>query len=161
MKQFFGKYRGKVESNTDTKNLGRIQVSVPLVLGDCKQAWALPSVPYAGSQIGFFFIPPLGANVWVEFESGNIDYPIWTGCFWGDGELPSTASAPEIKLIKTSNATIMINDQSGSSGITIETTSGMKIVITTSDIQIDDGQGGKIALSGPKVTINDGALEVV
>ena len=70
--------------------LGRVQVSVPAVLGDGRLSWAMPCVPYAGSQVGFFAIPPVGANVWVEFEGGDPDYPIWSGCFWGTGEVPAT-----------------------------------------------------------------------
>jgi len=178
MKEFFGKYRGKVQGNKDTMQLGRIQVSVPSVLGTGQYSWAMPSVPYAGPQVGFFFIPPVGANVWVEFEGGNKDYPIWSGCFWDKGDVPANPATADMKVIRTDTATITINDQQGSSTFSIETTSGLKIAITSSDIkidngqgskiaitssdiQIDDGQGGKIAVAGPKVTINDGALEVM
>jgi len=83
MKQFFGKYRGKVAANKDPLNLGRIQVSVPAIFGEGRQSWALPCTPYAGKDVGFFTIPPVDANVWVEFEGGDPDYPIWSGCFWG------------------------------------------------------------------------------
>jgi len=161
MRQFFGKYRGKVQNNRDPMQLGRVQVSVPPVLGTGQYAWAMPSVPYAGSQVGFFFIPPQGANVWVEFEAGNKDSPVWSGCFWGDNEWPANLAMAEMKVIKTDTATVTINDQAGSGGVSIETSSGMKIKITSTGIQIDDGQGGKIELSGPKVTINDSALEVI
>jgi uncharacterized protein involved in type VI secretion and phage assembly len=161
LKQFFGKYRGKVEDNNDPQQLGRLRVSVPSVLGSGQSSWAMPSVPYAGSQVGFFFLPPVGANVWVEFEGGNKDYPIWSGCFWNKGDVPANPVTADMKVIKTDTATITINDQQGSGGFSIETTSGLKIAITTSDIQFDDGKGGKIAISGPKVTINDGALEVM
>lgn len=77
--QFFGKYRGKVENNIDPMMMGRVQVSVPAVLGDGGLSWAMPCAPYAGSGVGFFAIPPTGANVWVEFEGGDPDYPIWSG----------------------------------------------------------------------------------
>lgn len=85
MKRYYGKYRGKVENNIDPMQLGRIQVSAPAVLGDGTLSWAMPCTPYAGSGVGFFAIPPVGANVWVEFEGGDPDYPIWAGCFWGTG----------------------------------------------------------------------------
>ena len=81
MTQYYGKYRGKVENNIDPQLMGRIQVSCPAVLGGGTMSWALPSAPYAGPGIGFFAIPPKGANVWVEFEGGNTDFPIWSGCF--------------------------------------------------------------------------------
>ena len=51
----------------------------------------MPCAPFAGSGVGFFALPPVGANVWVEFEGGDPDYPIWSGCFWGAGEVPAHA----------------------------------------------------------------------
>jgi len=86
---FFGKYRGTVENPIDLQGLGRIQVSVPDVLLDGTLAWAMPCSPYAGDGVGFFAIPPKGANVWVEFERGDPDYPVWTGCFWDMGQPPA------------------------------------------------------------------------
>jgi uncharacterized protein involved in type VI secretion and phage assembly len=160
MRQFIGKYRGKVENNVDPMQMGRIQVSVPAVLGDGSMSWALPCVPYAGSGVGFFAIPPTGANVWVEFEGGDPDYPIWSGCFWGVGEAPAAPAIAEMKVLKTDTATITLNDIPGAGGITIETTTGMKIAISATGIEIDNAQGGSIALSGPQVSINNGALEV-
>lgn len=161
MTEFFGKYRGKVENNVDTMQLGRIQISVPAVLGEGRMSWAMPCVPYAGSGVGFFAIPPVGANVWVEFERGNQNKPIWSGCFWGDGEVPAQPAAAEMKVLKTDVGTITMNDMQGAGGIKIETTSGMKIEITAQGIEISNGQGAGIKLEGPKVSINDSAFEVV
>ena len=45
---FYGKYRGTVENHRRPDGQGRIQVSVPDVLGDGKLAWAMPCMPYAG-----------------------------------------------------------------------------------------------------------------
>ena len=80
MSRFYGKYRGKVENNIDPMQQGRVQVSVPAVLGDTTLAWAMPCAPFGGSGVGFFTVPPVGANVWVEFEGGDTDYPILAGC---------------------------------------------------------------------------------
>ena len=161
MMEYFGKYRGKVENNIDPQQLGRLQVSVPAVLGDGRLSWAMPCTPYAGSGVGFFAIPPVGANVWVEFEAGDTDYPIWSGCFWGIGEVPAVPAVAEMKVLKTSTATITINDLPGAGGITIETLTGMRIAISVTGIEINNGQGGSITLTGPQVSINNGALEVV
>ncbi len=76
---------------------GRIQVSAPAVLGGTHARWAMPCVPYAGPGVGLFAIPPVGANVWVEFEGGDLDYPIWTGCFWGIGEVPAVPAVPQVE----------------------------------------------------------------
>jgi uncharacterized protein involved in type VI secretion and phage assembly len=161
MTKFFGKYRGKVVNNVDPLQLGRVQVSVPAVLGDGSMSWAMPCVPYAGPGVGFFAIPPVDANVWVEFEGGDPDYPIWSGCFWGVGEVPALPAVAETKVLKTDVGTITLNDLPGVGGITIETATGMKIVISARGIEIDNGQGGSIKLTGPQISVNNGALEVI
>lgn len=159
--RFLGKYRGKVENNIDPMQMGRVQVKVPAVLGDGTMSWAMPCVPFAGSGVGFFAVPPNQANIWVEFEGGDPDFPIWTGCFWGMGEAPAAPALAEMKVIKTDSGSITINDLPGVGGITIETNSGMKIAITAMGIEINNGQGGSIKLTGPQVSINGGALEVI
>lgn len=160
MNQFFGKYRGKVENNIDPLQQGRVQVSVPAVLGDGRLSWAMPCVPFAGNSVGLFLVPPTGANVWVEFEGGDPDYPIWSGCFWAPGEVPASPALAEMKVWKTATATITINDVPGAGGITIETTTGARIAISASGIEIVNGHGASIKLTGPQISLNDGALEV-
>jgi uncharacterized protein involved in type VI secretion and phage assembly len=157
---FSGKFRGVVDDNRDPLMLGRIRARVQDVYGDQVSGWAMPSTPYAGNGVGLFLIPPTGASVWIEFEHGDPDYPIWSGCFWAQGELPASPAVPEMKVLKTGSATITLDDTPGAGGVTIETTAGMKIEIKTSGIEINDGQGGSIKLTGPKVSTNDGALEV-
>jgi uncharacterized protein involved in type VI secretion and phage assembly len=157
---FYGKYRGIVTDNRDPLMLGRVKARVPDVLADEESGWAMPSVPYAGDGVGLFLVPPVDASVWIEFEHGDPDYPIWTGCFWAQGELPATPASPEMKVLKTDVGTVTLNDLPGAGGITIETKDGMKIVINVSGIEINDGQGGTIKLTGPQVSVNNGALEV-
>jgi len=159
MTLFFGKYRGKVEDNTDPMLSGRLQVSVPAVLGDAT-AWALPCAPFAGSGVGFFTMPPVGANVWVEFEGGNPEAAIWSGCFWGLGEFPASLALPQMKVFKTDTATVTLSDLPGVGGISIETSDGKKITINATSIEINNGAGGTIKLMGPKVSVNDSALEI-
>jgi uncharacterized protein involved in type VI secretion and phage assembly len=166
MKQFFGKYRGKVIENVDPKQTGCIQVSVPAVLGSGTQSWAYPCVPYAGLQTGFFAIPPIGANVWVEFEGGDPDHPIWTGCFWGVGEVPAVAlsSPPALAHIAMQTSLqnfLLISDAPGAAGgIMLKTTTGAMISVNETGILISNGQGATIMMNGPTVTINQGALAV-
>lgn len=154
---FYGKYRGVVSDNRDPQNQGRIRAKVQDVFGENESGWALPALPYAGNGVGLFLVPPVKASVWIEFEHGDADYPVWSGCFWAAGELPVTPAVAEKKVLKTDTATITIDDSDGS--VTIETTSGMKIALTTSEIEITNGQGS-IKLTGPKVSINNDALEV-
>lgn len=114
---FWGKYRGKVSDNTDAKGLGRIKVQVPGVTGDVVLQ-ALPCTPYAGPRVGFFMLPPVGANVWIEFEGGDLNFPIWSGCFWGDGAKedalpPTDARTPEVKVLQTDTLVLLLDDQNG------------------------------------------------
>jgi uncharacterized protein involved in type VI secretion and phage assembly len=159
MTLFFGKYRGKVKNNTDPYLSGRLQVTAPAVLGDAI-VWALPCAPYAGPGVGFFAMPPVGANVWVEFEGGNPEVPIWSGCFWGLGEFPAAMALPQIKVFKTDTATVTLSDLPVVGGISIQTADGKKINISATSIEINDGAGGSVILQGPKVSINGMALEV-
>jgi hypothetical protein len=86
--KFYGKFAGMVSDNRDPLKLGRLQALVPEILGEVPTGWAKPCVPYAGPTSGFFSVPPVSAGVWIEFEAGDVSRPIWTGCFWGTGELP-------------------------------------------------------------------------
>lgn len=165
---FYGKYRGTITDNLDPKRLGRVRAKVHDVLGGKESGWALPSVPYAGKDVGFFFIPPVNASVWIEFEHGNPDYPIWTGCFWmpdGVNEVPGTGVAG-IHMLKTDVCTVTLNDLPGEGGFTLEVKVGpqtMQIDMDASGIAISTGQAGQgasIKLGPKQVSINDGALEV-
>ena len=157
--RFYGKYRGVVSNNNDPNRLGRIRARVPDVLGSEESGWALPSVPYAGNQVGLFLIPPERASVWIEFEHGDPDYPIWTGCFWATNELPLSPATADKKVLKTGAGTITLDDTQGSTSITIETTNNLKLKMNQQGIEISNGSQ-KIVISSSSVSIDDGALEV-
>jgi hypothetical protein len=163
---FFGKFRAKVTDNLDPLGKGRLRVSAPDVLEDDDLGWALPAVPYAGDGVGIFFLPSKGANVWVEFEQGDPDHPIWTGCFWSDPAVdlggpspPASPAVPYTKVLKTDAVTITIQDAPGVGGLTIET-NGMKLVMNALGVEITTKVGASVKLQGPKVSINNTALEV-
>jgi len=156
---FYGKFRGVVSDNRDPLMLGRVRAKVQDVLGDEETGWALPALPYAGKGVGLFLVPPEGASVWMEFEHGDPDYPIWSGCFWALGEVPASPGVAEMKVLKTDSVTVTINDLPVG-GITIETTQGMKIVLGPTGIEIANGIGATVKLTGPKVAINEAALEI-
>lgn len=166
--KYFGKYRGLVLNNVDPMQMGRLQVQVPDVLSVSISSWAMPCVPLAGQQTGAFFLPQIGSGVWVEFEQGNPDYPIWVGGFWGSAaEVPALALAglpvsPSIVLQTGNQNTLMISDLPGpTGGILLKSMTGALISISEIGITISNGQGATIMLTGPTVTINNGALTVI
>jgi uncharacterized protein involved in type VI secretion and phage assembly len=162
-KTFYGKYRGIVTDNQDPLNMGRIRAKVLDVLGDDASGWALPCVPFAGDGMGFYAIPDVGARVWMEFEQGDPDFPIWTGCWWGSQEeLPDEADDIQKVVIKTKNGQIIILDGSGAGEITIKMgdEQAQSIVMNSESIKIDNGSEATIELSGPTVSVNNDALEV-
>jgi uncharacterized protein involved in type VI secretion and phage assembly len=165
MSQLFGKYRGTVTDIKDPLMKMRVRANVPDVLGDQESGWAMPCLPFAGSGMGLFGLPKVGAGVWIEFEHGDPDYPIWSGCFVGSmAEAPSDLLAPPYKkvILKTEGGhSIILDDTPGIGGITLQTSGGQKIVLNATSVEITDGQGGTIKMTGPQVSINNGALEVV
>ena len=172
VKRFYGKYRGLVIENLDPEQIGRVLLQVPDVLGEIPSSWAMPCVPVAGIQSGIFAVPPIGSQVWVEFEQGDPDYPIWTGGFWGlVADVPIFATAPpaippgqNIVMQTTGQNMIMVSDAPPSpitGGIVLKSVSGAMIVVNETGIYISNGQGAMITLVGPAVAINIDALTVI
>ena len=118
---FYGKYRGKVIENIDPLFQGRIIAEVPAVSGSVLN-WAMPCSPYAGPGVGFYAIPPIGANVWIEFEGGDPEYPIWVGCFWGPEDILHVPEPPppETKVFQTDFITMILNDLPEVGGFTLK-----------------------------------------
>jgi len=165
--KFYGKYRGLVLNNIDPEQRGRLMVQVPDVLGLGLSSWAMPCVPMAGIQMGAYFVPLIGSGVWVEFEGGDPDYPIWTGGFWGfAAEVPALALAgipgsPNIVLQTTGQNTLMISDVPGpTGGIMLKSPTGASIIVNDTGIYIQNGKGASIVMTGPTTTINNGAFVV-
>jgi uncharacterized protein involved in type VI secretion and phage assembly len=154
-----GKYRGKVSDNHDPLKMGRITARVLLFSEERDISWATPCVPYAGENKGIFFIPPLGANVWIEFENGDIEKPIFSGCYWSENEVPDQNNDPDLKIIKTEHTTITINDKSNENRIEIKTSENQKIVVKPKMIEIVQ-DGCRITLESSQVSINGKNLVV-
>ena len=166
--ELYGKYRGTVVNNIDPLQTARIQVMVPDVAGFVPGTWAMPCLPMAGINSGVFTVPMIGSGVWVEFERGDPDYPVWTGGYWGSAaETPvlSHAVPPGISGITIQTALkngLVISDLPGpTGGILIQTTTGAMISVSDVGIIISNGKGAIINMTGPTVDINLGALTVV
>jgi len=158
--RYYGKYRGTVADNQDPENIGRIKALVPRLLEDQQTGWALPCVPYGGaSEQGFFAVPEPGAAVWIEFEGGDLAFPIWTGTWWGSGEVPEAAT-PDQKVLKTrAGHTIILDDADGAETIEIADASGNSVKLDSDGITVTNGSMS-IKLTSSSVTVNDGSLEI-
>lgn len=166
-KRFYGKYRGVVVNSVDPLQIGRIQVIVPDVSNLMLSSWAMPCAAVGGMQTGFFAVPIVGAGVWVEFEQGNPDYPIWVGCFWGTGaEVPAMARAvppavPGITLQTPLQNGVVVSDLPGpTGGIVLRSATGAMVIVNDTGIYIQNGKGASLTMIGPTVTVNAGALVV-
>jgi hypothetical protein len=167
----FGKYRGVVTDNDDTEtHRGRLKVQVPSVLGDL-EVWAEPCVPYAGDGVGFFAMPPVDAGVWIEFEGGDLSYPIWVGCYWRDDEAPNGGD-PEVKLLQTDTITMTFDDggeiasiETSGSSVTLNdkveaVAKNGKLTVAAGQVTSDSGGKGKVDVTSSGTVVNNGSFEV-
>jgi hypothetical protein len=184
--RYFGKYRGLVDDNADPAGRGRLKVRVPAVLGEVS-LWAMPCVPYAGAGVGLYLLPEPGTGIWVEFEAGDPSFPVWTGCFWGDGEVPEQAGA-ELKILKTESHLLRLDDigdeirlenssgaslvmdgeiTAAASGMLTVGTSvtgkagGAKVEVGAVGVTCDSGGTGKVEVTKAGVTLDSGAFAVM
>ena len=155
--RFLGKFRGRVTNNQDPQNVGRIKAQVPDVLREVETGWALPAAPYAGNGVGVYTIPALDANVWIEFEAGDVSRPIWTGCFWRSGELPkdetAAATNPDKKIIRTEQGLLLSFDDGGKT-ISLSDSNGSNLI----KFQVNQGQikmqaATKVVVEAPQIEL--------
>lgn len=166
-RRFYGKHRATVLNNVDPLQQGRLLLQASDVDGLLPTTWALPCFPFTGRQMGMWAIPQIGAGVWVEFEQGDPDYPIWAGGWYGNAaEPPALALAaapamPNVVMQTQGQTTLLLSDTPGpTGGILLKTLTGAFISINDVGITISNGKGAIITLTGPTVTVNAGALVV-
>jgi len=150
--RYYGKYRGFVTDNDDPEKRGRIRLLVPSVLGETPTGWALPSLPFGGlADQGLFVVPEVDAQVWVEFEAGNVDLPIWTGTFWqagGDPPAEADKSPPTTRLLKTpSGHVLQFDDESGKEKFRLAHPAGTEMTVDEKGaVIVTDAKGNTLTL---------------
>jgi uncharacterized protein involved in type VI secretion and phage assembly len=161
--RYFGKYRGVVTNTADPTSSGRLKVRVPAVMGE-RELWAMPCVPYAGDQLGWFALPPAGTSVWCEFEGGELNQPIWSGCFWTSGQIPSGDAVESVFFVRTPGLTLRVDNDSGE--VLIESAAGARITLSQNGVLIEATQvemnanGATAKLSATGFDAMGGALTV-
>jgi uncharacterized protein involved in type VI secretion and phage assembly len=164
--RYYGKYRATVINNLDPENRGRVQVQLADRFGTFPSTWALPAFQMAAVQCGMVALPPVHATVWIEFEAGDPDFPIWSGGFFeSPAEMPAmvqagaTPATPNIVMQTVGQVTLMLSDNPAMN-VMLKTLSGAMISIGESGILISNGKGASISMVGPSVIVNGGALTV-
>lgn len=178
--KYFGKFRGFVADNADPEHRGRLRLKVPSVLGDEITGWALPCLPFGGvAGQGLFTVPENNAQVWVEFEEGNLSHPIWTGTFWQqdgdapaqlDGEVPDrrvlktpsghmlefvdTADEEMINIQHAAGATINV-DKNGSIALTDTQGAVLKLDADAGEAVLEDANGNTLTMSSSGTIVED------
>jgi hypothetical protein len=156
-----------VLNNLDPQMQGRVQVQLGDQYGPFPSTWALPCFPFAGKgQAGMVALPAIGSMVWVEFEAGDPDYPIWTGSFYNDPAgfpvlaMGLTPVTPNIHFQTTTGVTFTLSDNPAAQ-LMISTPTGASIIIGAAGITIAAGPTVSIALTPAGVAINGTALVVL
>ena len=154
--KYFGKYRGTVVNNDDPKKLGRLRANVPELLDEEITDWALPCMPYGGTpRQGMFMVPEVGAQVWIEFEAGDISHPIWVGTFWKK----AWDQEPTIRMIQTKSGHVLrFDDEEGKEDIRFLHSAGAGIRIDANgSISLIDESGARFKLNAYKeeITLKD------
>jgi len=155
-RQWFGKYRAIVVDVNDTDQLGRVKARIPAVLGDVISDWVWPCFPAPG----WCWIPKVDDRVWVEFEGGDIDRPIYVGVWYagpdGESELPDAVKTDNYPLIKAATTPlghkIVLSDVPDEAKIEVESSSGHKITL---DDKKDEEKVSVTSQGGHSVTLDD------
>jgi uncharacterized protein involved in type VI secretion and phage assembly len=173
--RYYGKYRGFVTDNQDPDQRGRLRLRIPSVLGDAQTAWALPVLPFGGTtDVGLFLIPETGAQVWAEFEEGDVSRPLWVGAFWPDPPPGAAQPAgtpvlgdPVKRSLRTPGGHVLtFDDTSGSETLTVSHPAGAGIAIDENGTaSVTAADGGTVVLDADAGTVtvedaNGNALEM-
>lgn len=154
---YYGKYRGIVTDVDDPDNRCRIRATVPAVLGEHPCAWAMPAMPFAGDGHGMVMLPAIGSGVWIEFEAGRLDNPIWSGAWWASGQRPDP-QGPKVRVIVSENGHQVILDDD-SDEVKVVHGMGPGIKMTGSEIVLTVG-ACELKITSTEISLNNGLIKV-
>lgn len=166
--KYEGMYRGVVVDNNDPDKLGRVKLLVrPMFKKEdipiSALPWAVPAFPLhegsgadSGVQFGYFSIPRLDTEVWVFFEAGDYNQPVFFAEAYNAVKgkpLFADTNYPDRKGIRYQNGVEIYVDES-TDEITLNHPSGASVLITgvgdikaTSVNNIEIISAGKIDLT--------------
>jgi hypothetical protein len=155
--RFYGKYRGIVRDIDDPESLGRIKAEVPAIYDELQSPWAMPSFPFAGKDHGLVLLPEVGDGVWIEFEAGDIDRPIWTGCWFASDEQPEPKTSKARVLITTAGHKIVLDEDEDQ--IQILHPGGAEFTMTADEIVLKLGSC-ELKITQDEINLNNGMVKV-
>lgn len=153
---YYAKYTGVVVDNQDAQKLGILQVSVPTIFPPDERVPARAALPF-----GHFFVPEVDTRVWVEFEGGDPEFPLWTGVQHSAGTWPDEAAAspPTVRAVKTVSGHLLIfDDTDGAESIILtDGKNAHELRFDADGVTLTDGKNGHvIVFDSGGVTITDG-----
>jgi hypothetical protein len=154
---YYGKYRGIVTEVADPENRCRIRATVPAVLGEHPCGWAMPALPWAGNGHGVVMLPAIGSGVWIEFEAGRLNNPIWSGAWWAAGQRPEPQGDAVRVIVSEQGHSIVIDDEANE--LVITHGGGPSIKLTSSAIVLACG-GCELRIGTQDISLNGGLVKV-
>jgi hypothetical protein len=155
--RYFGKYRGLVREIEDPDGLGRIKAEVPAVMGEVLTGWAMPCLPFAGPSHGLALIPEVGDGVWIEFEGGDLSRPLWSGCWWADGQRPEPAANTARHLTTSAGHQVLIDEDADE--IKLIHPGGSEIKLSGEEIVLSLGQCS-LKITSSEIVLNEGMAKI-
>jgi phage baseplate assembly protein gpV len=154
---YFGKYRGIVTDVGDPENMCRIRARVDSLLDGQQTGWAMPAAPFAGDGHGMVILPQVGSGVWIEFEAGNLDHPIWSGGWWASGQRPDPQGDQVRVVVSESGHQVVLDDAAGE--VKIVHSGGPEIKMTATEVVITVGSC-ELKISATDISLNNGLVKV-
>lgn len=153
--KFTATYRAKVLDNDDSEMLGRIKCEIyPMLIGEVSAQdmdgvdgiatallpWAVPAMSIssgAGDGYGSFAVPKVGSFVFVFFEAGDINQPV----YFAEAQT-KTLGLPASRVISYPDRKV------------VETSSGVKIIIDDTTGHVIITGAGDVVVQGANVRLN-------
>jgi Uncharacterized protein conserved in bacteria len=154
---YYGKYRATVADISDPENLCRIRANVPAVFHDQISQWAMPAFPFAGDGHGVVFLPKVGDGVWIEFEAGDLRYPIWSGGWFANGQRPQPQGERVRVIVSDRGHKVVLDDENNT--IVVSHAGGPEIRLSSSAIVMTSGNS-ELKMTRTEISLNRGMVEV-
>lgn len=156
--RYYGKHRAVVTDNVDPQHLCRIKVQAPALMGETEIGWCLPAFPFLGDGHGLVMMPEVGSMVWLEFEAGKLDFPIWTGGFLSGKQKPPDPHDAATRVIVSKNGHKIILDDKGGK-LCIEHSGGAKLEMSGTEISLTIS-GSKMVMGVASISFNEGVVKI-